>query len=229
MDLNAFACPMFFNFSFLKENHIHFWPKCVIKLNRNCVSPDTELHGSVLDLYHNIITCDCFIRGVTLHEYLWDAVDLHSLNIPTLNNDYKANFSVQDWKKICFFDWHFSQKSGVHNLEYDQMLHTLHIFLKSLTDLHKLSQTLTDICKLSINHWKDRQLIGTKDTEIKLRFGDSLHKPHVIEALVSDSLASIYQENCGIVYCVDCTKKCGTKHKGVHLYIEISQHCIIRH
>ena len=84
--------------------------------------------GSVLDLYNNIITCDCFIRGVALHEYLWDAVDLHSLNIPTLNNDYKANFSVKDWTKICFFELHFSQKSGVHNLEYDQMLHAKHIF-----------------------------------------------------------------------------------------------------
>lgn len=79
----------------------------------------TKSIKNVLTLYHKIAGFD-FNRVKNAQTYLACNTDIDLYQSPTLVKEHKDVFTDQEWQRICLFEWHFSQRESVLQMEYDQ-------------------------------------------------------------------------------------------------------------
>ena len=102
---------------------------------------DSALDTTIKDIYSAVVKTS--FRNKFIEKFLLENVTLDDMDIITLFQNYKSQFSVQEWKKICIFEHHFGNSSFYNESDsYETVVEQKVKFLDMLQEAHKIQNVL---------------------------------------------------------------------------------------
>ena len=183
-------------------------------------SRDCAAVSSIKELY-------CAIAKTSVKKPHIEAVLLQNVefkeDIPTLYEDYKADFSPLDWKKICVFEHHFSRQHLIsttsHQYSYEDLVRLRWKFFHSWRQSADMGSEIFKVAKDVMYRRIKRRNAAELDEMIHIHAGGKLHIPTTLDVQL---LQSLPEGAVNKVICVDCTQSC--KHpQCIHIYVEMNE------
>jgi len=165
---------------------------------------------NVVDLYKEIAKYDLWCEDLLLNVNI-----KHSY---TLYTDYKSHFNELEWKKICYFEYHFGRGRKTI-LQYEEELQEKCVFLQSL----KISKNTAEV-----SQQKCEQTIQTNN--LRKSAADAIHGQNCVHNDVTHSYIQLdktlnacleqYLSGKGKCVCISCNNSC--VHQGdIHVVVEL--------
>ena len=172
---------------------------------------------STFDLYSEIAKHDLFSK--LYYSNICGQLQLDSLNIPSLQEQYKANFEPESWAKIKLFEWHFSKFISENLVSYGKLQERKLKFFKLCQDLKSNGDIVNNDCRKTLQVNKKRKAAGEALSGIVLDL-DLKHRREIIEKEIKDLLSEHAETfEAARIICFDCSPKC-THSRGLHICIE---------
>ena len=177
-------------------------------------SKEANTVNSSLDIY-NLVANTKFPNL----DLLFDKVNIDEANISTLVPEYKDSFTGEQWRKICWFENHFSKTFNNANVDFEEVIR------RKFREYQSLLSVLE--CK---DNWSNASKQQTKSKGFRIEAAEKLnqseihaaqkHIPSVIESLLFSLLQEHFGEGIEVVAIFD-TKE-SVQNNVVHAVLEIS-------
>ncbi len=187
----------------------------------NCASQPNVIDHSILDIYKAAAKLD-ITHETSLGQILVDS--LSDSDIPSLYYQHKIGFDQQEWERIKLFEWHFAKLEPNHaSQDLAEGIKRRQSFLNECKSLLDIQPVLQNVCKTTINTNSARKAAADLQNGILLT-GRSVHIPTQVDATLLAALHEIFPNVVQKVVCVACQTPTCTHDKGLHVYIELSNH-----
>lgn len=182
-------------------------------LHKQKIHEPIQVHN-VEELYRNIAKKKLKfpgIDGVTRKD-----IEANEYLTLCIFENYKENFTEQEWKQICFFEYHFYKNTPDAEFhEFDRQLDLKWEYLKYLENVCKIAKSLQRTSNSIIKLRNERKSIAQTDEQILL-YCNNLH----LSSLVENELCLATSEDIENVLAFDCLSSC-THQPGIHLFAEV--------
>ena len=197
--------------------------QCIIK---GPATANATAASSVKEVYDAVCQFD-FGKSKQMWHHLNEAVDLTSLEIPTLMSEHSALYTSEQWQTICYFEWHFYQQGQTENLSHEEQVNARWSFFISLQKIHDVSVIIQRDATTTVKRRQKRK-IAALASSIQLSFDNGhQHMPSQIEVSLLSNLQDLVPNFDGSILLFDCTHECAGKHNhGGHVYLEFGQEVI---
>ena len=93
---------------------------------------------------------------------IYNTISFSEIQISTLQDDYKIDYSHSEWKHICLFEFHFSREYSYANKTHSELFNVKCELVKTITQAQKLA----DICSREYSYEnKTHSELGTEKCE----------------------------------------------------------------
>lgn len=152
-------------------------------------------------------------------DLLFDKVKIDETNISTLVPEFKNSFTEEQWRKICWFENHFSKKFDNSNVNFEEIIRRKFREFQSLLSVLECKDNWTYASKQQIESKCSRIEAAEKLNQSEIQAALK-HIPSVIESLLLSLLQEHFGERIETVAIFD-TKE-SVQHNVVHAVLEIS-------
>ena len=169
---------------------------------------------SVEELYKNIATKQFRLPAIDNISKKDQSIDNYCT--PCLFQNYKGQFTDNEWQKICFFEYHFSKSNQEAEFkDYDQQLDLKWQFLRQVDNVAVVAKSIKKSSNNIIKYRNERKHIAETDEKILL-YASKIH----IAARIENELCTAVSEDVENVLLFDCVSSC-THRKKIHIFAEV--------
>ena len=152
-------------------------------------------------------------------DLLFDQVKFDEADICTLVPEFRESFTRDEWRKICWFESHFSKTWDNTNVDFEEIIKRKFQQLQSLQSLLECKENWTKTSQLQIKSKELRIKTAAKLNQSEIQAAQK-HIPSIIESLLLSLLLDSFGEGIETVAVFDTLES--APHNVVHAVLEIS-------
>lgn len=158
--------------------------------------------SSSLDLYQ-------LISKTKFHDtsILFNSLHVDECNIQTLVIEHKIHFNPDEWRKICWFEKHFSKSVEliIHELDFEEVLRLKYGKFQSVLSFKECSKTWLQISCQQIKDKAYRYDTAEKLSQVEI-IADKRHIPLIIDNEIKSLFQEYSHDQIQHVICFDVVK-----------------------
>ena len=188
-----------------------------------CISKEDKAEipcTSNLELYKAVSNAS--LRNDYIDKFMSKNVKIDESSIWSLWQEYRGEFSCEQWHRICIFEKNFIEAKCKLGKTYPlgELMDMKWDFLKVLKDTKEFAKQLQSIAKVIISERNKRKQASEKENSVYIIGTNGiLHDPTVLESEVMEELISSYNvTNITNIVCIDCVPNC-THPQGIHVVV----------
>lgn len=138
---------------------------------------------------------------------LFNNVKIDESKIITLIIDHKCDFSIEDWRKICWFESHFAKSLDniFHELDYEEVLRLKYSKFQLLLNFKECCQNWLSVSRQQIKDKTNRYDTAEKLNQVEI-VASKRHIPSVIDNEVKSQIQVYSQKSIQHAVCFDVGK-----------------------